>query len=135
MILLEDHDDGFRVSNKLLPPDPDITRLDSVTGSYFVANNLRRDELAKKLYEASCEAEQKILGNFLKILKTASSTTSLEPYYPQGHQAMLGKLHKIEAVLSTIEAILYGLSFLFVLQIVLSHLTLNAIQHATQYLM
>ena len=128
MILLEDHDNGFTVSNKLLPPNPDITRLDAVTGSYFVANNLRRDELAKKLYEASCAAEQKILGNFLKILKSASSTTSLEPYYPQGHKAMLGKLHKIEDMLNL-------LSLLFVLQIYVSYLILNAIKHATQYLM
>lgn len=129
MILLEDHDDGFTVSNKLLPPNPDITRLDSVTGSYFVANNLRRDELAKKLYEASCGAEQKILGNFLKILKSASSATSLEPYYPQGHKAMLGKLHKIEAML-------HLLSFLFFLRFCLSYRDLLvALKHATQYLM
>ena len=95
LVFLQDQDEGFRVSNKLLLPDPAITRLESITGAYFVANNLQRDDLAKKLYEAQCEAEQKILHNFLKILKTATTSTSLMPYFAQGHVALLGKFHKI----------------------------------------
>lgn len=93
-MFLQDDDDGFRVSNKLLLADPAVTRLESITGAYFVANNLERDDLAKQLYKAQCEAEQKILHNFLKILKTATTQTSLMPYFSQGHVAMLGKFHK-----------------------------------------
>jgi thiosulfate reductase cytochrome b subunit len=95
LVFLQDEDEGFRVSNKLLLADPAVTRLESLTGAYFVANNLQRDELAKELYDASCSAEQKILHNFLKILKTATTATSLMPYFSQGHVALLGKFHKI----------------------------------------
>ena len=53
-----------------------------------IKNAFNSEQTAMELYNANCKTEIKTIRNLQNILKHATISTSLLPYFPRGYQAI-----------------------------------------------
>ena len=67
---------------------PHLTAFKTVASRWFVEANNRVDDLSQTFYEETCALERQSIMNFQRILRLATSSTSLAPFFGEGYTAL-----------------------------------------------
>ena len=67
---------------------PHLTNAKTIATGMHIKNAFNSEQTAKELYDANCKAEIKTIRNLQNILRQATISTSLLPYFGKGYQAV-----------------------------------------------
>ena len=89
LILRNTHQDqGVPINHNITLSQPHLTSFKTVASRWFVEANNRVDDLSQTFYEETCTLERQTIMNYQRILRMATSSTSLAPYFNEGFTAI-----------------------------------------------
>ena len=78
-------DKGVPINHNIALSQPHLTSFKTLASRWFIEANDSVDDLSKTLYEETCNLERTTIMNYQKILRMATSSTSLAPYFNDGY--------------------------------------------------
>ena len=88
IILDRKGDEGVPINHNIALSQPQLTSFKTVASRWFVEANNAVDDLSKTFYEETCKLERATIMNFQRILRQATSSTSLAPFFNEGFTAI-----------------------------------------------
>ena len=88
LILQNSQDQGAPINHNIALSQPHLTSFKTVASRWFVEANNRVDDLSQTFYEETCKLERQTIMNYQRILRMATSSTSLAPYFNEGFTAI-----------------------------------------------
>ena len=88
LILGNSKDHGVPINHNIALSQSHLTSFKTVASRWFVEANNRVDDLSQTFYEETCKLERQTIMNYQRILRMATSSTSLAPYFNEGFTAI-----------------------------------------------
>ena len=88
IILDRKGDQPIPINHNIALSQPHLTAFKTVASRWFVEANNRVDDLSKTFYEETCKLERQSIMNFQRILRLATASTSLAPFFNEGYTAI-----------------------------------------------
>ena len=88
IVLDRKDDEPIPINHNIALSQPHLTAFKTVASRWFVEANNRVDDLSKTFYEETCKLERQSIMNFQRILRLATASTSLAPFFNEGYTAI-----------------------------------------------
>ena len=88
IVLDRKDDEPIPINYNIALSQPHLTAFKTVASRWFVEANNRVDDLSKTFYEETCKLERQSIMNFQRILRLATASTSLAPFFNEGYTAI-----------------------------------------------